>query len=101
MSGLGRLAVSEGPHVIKVSGPVNETHNIALESGYFERWFSKPVWILNLGGEAVLRRHHPRVLRERHSEPAPAGGRRDIFSPAAYRLHLHGRAQPASGQEQE
>lgn len=54
VGGLGRLSVSEGPHVIKVSGPVNETQNVALGSGYFERWSRNPTWILNLGGEAVL-----------------------------------------------
>ena len=54
VAGMGRLTVAEGPHVVKVSGPVQETQNIALSSGYFERWFSKPVWILNAGGEAVI-----------------------------------------------
>jgi tetratricopeptide (TPR) repeat protein len=54
VGGMGRLTVSEGPHVVKVSGPVQETYNIALASGYFQRWFGKPVWILNPGGEAVI-----------------------------------------------
>jgi tetratricopeptide (TPR) repeat protein len=54
VTGMGRLTVPEGPHVINVSGPVNETSNIDIASSYFERWFSTPAWVLNLGGEAVL-----------------------------------------------
>lgn len=54
ISGLGSVTVAEGPHTIRVSGPVNETHNIALKSGYFERWSSQPAWVLNLGGEGVI-----------------------------------------------
>ena len=54
VSGMGRLTVAEGPHVVKVTGPVNETHKVFLQSEYFDRWFSNPVWVLNLGGEAVL-----------------------------------------------
>jgi tetratricopeptide (TPR) repeat protein len=54
VNGLGQLTVSEGPHVVKVSGPVNETRQIALDSSYFDRWFSKPAWVFNVGGEAVL-----------------------------------------------
>ncbi len=91
--GMGRLTVAEGPHVVKVSGPVQETQNIALDSGYFERWFSKPVWIFNLGGEAVMEEAYSCVLRGRHSGLAPASGRRALFAPAAYRLHFHRRTR--------
>ncbi len=54
INGLGNVIVAEGPHVIKVTGPVNETDNVDLESGYFGRWFRKPIWVVNLGGEGVL-----------------------------------------------
>jgi tetratricopeptide (TPR) repeat protein len=54
VSGLGRLTVPEGPHVITVSGPVTETLNVELDSGYLERWTNNPAWIFNLGGEGVL-----------------------------------------------
>ena len=54
VSGLGRLTVAEGPHVVKVSGPLDASYDVALSSGYFARWFSQPAWILNLGGEAVV-----------------------------------------------
>lgn len=55
VSGLGRLAVAEGPHTLRVTGPVDETHQIEIAAGYFDRWFQSPVWVLNPGGEAVLR----------------------------------------------
>ena len=54
ISGMGQVIVEEGPHVVKVSGPLNETHNIPVASGYFERWLSQPVWLVNVGGEGVL-----------------------------------------------
>lgn len=54
VDGMGLLTVSEGPHVVKISGPVEETHQIDLQSEYFERWSHSPVWIVNPGGEAVV-----------------------------------------------
>lgn len=54
VSGLGRLTLSEGRHRLQVGGPVEETHDIALHSGFFERWSGSPLWVLNPGGEAVL-----------------------------------------------
>lgn len=54
VNALGSLTVAEGPHVVKVTGPVNETRNFDLETGYFDRWTSQPVWLLNVGGEGVL-----------------------------------------------
>lgn len=50
----GRLVVGEGRHRIQLSGAVNETHEVNLQSTFFDRWFGKPAWILNPGGEAVL-----------------------------------------------
>jgi len=54
VDGMGRLTVAEGPHVVKVSGPVDESHQVDLASGYFERWTHSPIWIVNPGGEAVV-----------------------------------------------
>jgi tetratricopeptide (TPR) repeat protein len=50
----GQLVVSEGRHRIQLSGAVDETHEVDLQSTFFDRWFRKPAWILNPGGEAVL-----------------------------------------------
>lgn len=71
VSGLGKIAVAEGPHTIHVSGPVDETHNVELSTGYFDRWFRTPAWVVNPGGEAILQEVHlvyaatPRPSRQR------------------------------------
>ena len=38
----------------RLSGAVDETHEVDVQSAFFDRWFRKPVWVLNPGGEAVL-----------------------------------------------
>ena len=48
------LAVSEGPHHIKMTGAVNDSLDVNLAAGFLDRWFKKPLWVLNPGGEAVL-----------------------------------------------
>jgi tetratricopeptide (TPR) repeat protein len=55
IQGLGTLPVAEGAHTVRVHGPVEETHDVNLATGYFDRWFRSPAWVLNPGGEAVLR----------------------------------------------
>jgi tetratricopeptide (TPR) repeat protein len=50
----GNLVVAEGKHHIRVSGSVEETRDVEIGSGYFERWTHSPLWVLNPGGEAVL-----------------------------------------------
>ena len=52
--GVGRLTMSEGRHAVQVSGPVEESLEVDLSAGFFDRWFKKPAWILNPKGEAVL-----------------------------------------------
>ena len=54
ITGLGSLTVSEGRHRVQVSGPVEETLELEVIAGFFDRWFKKPAWILNPNGEAVL-----------------------------------------------
>lgn len=52
--GMGEVAVAEGPHRVRLGGPVNETHDVNVESAFLDRWTNHPVWVLNPGGEAVL-----------------------------------------------
>lgn len=54
VNGLGKIAVAEGPHRVRITGPFDESHDIEVASGYFERWSSSPAWVLNPGGEAIL-----------------------------------------------
>ncbi|HWE36735.1 MAG TPA: hypothetical protein VG406_09220 [Isosphaeraceae bacterium] len=52
--GVGRVSLGEGRHRVKLGGAVDESHAIDVRSGYFRRWFGRPIWVLNVGGEAVL-----------------------------------------------
>jgi tetratricopeptide (TPR) repeat protein len=52
----GEIPVSEGRHRVALSGPVEESRDIELTSGFFERWTRSPLWVVNPGGEAVLDR---------------------------------------------
>jgi tetratricopeptide (TPR) repeat protein len=79
IDGSGSLTLAEGPHKVRVSGPVEETHDIALSAGYFDRWFRKPVWVLNPGGEAVLQE-----VRHVYSANPPPAGQRVIVGQAFF-----------------
>lgn len=48
------IPVTEGTHNITVTGAVNEQYTIDVSSGYWARWSSNPVWIVNVGGEGVI-----------------------------------------------
>ena len=54
ISGLGRVVTGEGHHRIKLTGAVQETHEVDLHTRYIDRWFKKPVWVLNPGKEAIV-----------------------------------------------
>jgi tetratricopeptide (TPR) repeat protein len=80
----GSLITSEGHHRVKMSGPVTETQEVDLETGYFERWMSKPVWVLNPGREAVL--EEATVYYAEH--PRPSQGRLIVGQPFVFRAHI-------------
>jgi len=48
------IPVTEGTHNITVTGAINEQYTIDVTSGYWSRWSSNPVWIVNVGGEGVI-----------------------------------------------
>lgn len=50
----GQIIVAEGKHRVRLTGPVDETHDLAIEAGFLDRWFKKPAWILMPGGEVPL-----------------------------------------------
>ena len=54
IAGTGQLVVSEGRHQLQLSGAVSESHRVDVQSTFLDRWFRKPLWLLNPGGEAVL-----------------------------------------------
>ncbi|MEZ6123858.1 MAG: hypothetical protein R3C49_11855 [Planctomycetaceae bacterium] len=48
------ISVTEGSHVVRISGEISEEHRIDVTSNYWERWTSTPVWIINAGGAGVI-----------------------------------------------
>ncbi len=52
--GPGQIIVGEGKHRVRLTGPVDETHDLDLQAGYLDRWLKKPAWILMPGGEVPL-----------------------------------------------
>lgn len=48
------LTLPEGLHRVAVSGPVTAQYDVPIESSYWSRWFSKPVWVVNVAGTAGL-----------------------------------------------
>jgi tetratricopeptide (TPR) repeat protein len=68
VDGLGKLTVAEGAHTIRVTGPVDETHQVEIAAGYLDRWFKSPVWVLNPGGEAVLQ--ETRIVYSQNPRPS-------------------------------
>ena len=48
------ISVAEGTRKIRISGPVDEQHELNVESSFWKRWSATPVWIVNVGGEAII-----------------------------------------------
>ncbi|WP_165235315.1 tetratricopeptide repeat protein [Aquisphaera insulae] len=53
-AGLGKLTAAEGRHRVEISGPVHETVDLDMAAGFFDRFLSKPAWVINPGSQAVL-----------------------------------------------
>lgn len=54
INGRGTLTVAEGPHHIKVTGPIQDEIDINPQSTFFDRWMKNSAWVLNLGAREVL-----------------------------------------------
>jgi tetratricopeptide (TPR) repeat protein len=93
VSDLGRLVVSEGHHRVKMSGPVADTQEIDVQAGYFQRWLSKPVWVLNPGLEAVF--EEDTLYYAEHPRPHPEGRRLIMGQPLVVRSHIDYAFEPA------
>lgn len=48
------LTLPEGLHRVAVSGPVTAQYDVPIQSSYWSRWFSTPVWVVNVAGTAGL-----------------------------------------------
>src|SRR5206468_2201559 len=52
--GMAEIVLPEGRYQARVSGAVTQQVDFRIESGFFDRWFRKPVHVLNPGGSAIL-----------------------------------------------
>jgi tetratricopeptide (TPR) repeat protein len=52
--GYSELNLPEGTYHAIVSGARAESVDFDVRSGYFDRWFGNPAWVLNVGGAAIL-----------------------------------------------
>lgn len=48
----GAVTVPEGQHVIRFQAPFQSEQTFEVRSGYFDRFFKKPAWVVNLLGSA-------------------------------------------------
>ena len=48
------LPLKEGRYHAVISGPVKQELDFEIKAGYWSRWFDDPVWVLNVGGSALL-----------------------------------------------
>ena len=52
--GMQTLTMSEGTRRIRVAGADVEEHALDVAAGYWDRWTKNPVWIVNVGGAAII-----------------------------------------------
>jgi tetratricopeptide (TPR) repeat protein len=52
--GTTEFTLGEGRHHASISGVAPEEIDFELRTSFLDRWFNDPVWILNVGGAAVL-----------------------------------------------
>ena len=48
------VPIAEGPHHVVISGGLTDELDITLSSGFFDRFFSTPLFVLNPGGTSLL-----------------------------------------------
>lgn len=54
VQGVDRVSLTEGTYVARVSAPFAEEIEFTIRDDYWHRWFDDPIWVLNLGGKAIL-----------------------------------------------
>ncbi|MSU58496.1 MAG: tetratricopeptide repeat protein [Pedosphaera sp.] len=62
------MRLPEGRYHATITGPVKQEVDFEIRSGYWGRFFDHALWILNVGGSAVLER----IDAVYHSEPEPS-----------------------------
>lgn len=52
------VVLPEGKYHAHITGPVDQTVDFQITTGYFDRWGGTPAWLLNVGGAALLEERH-------------------------------------------
>jgi tetratricopeptide (TPR) repeat protein len=52
--GLRSIVLPEGHYHAVTSGPVDQEFEFEVREGYFDRWFSSSLWLINVGGGALI-----------------------------------------------
>jgi Tfp pilus assembly protein PilF len=52
--GLRTITLPEGHFHAAIHGPVEQALDFELRDSYFRRWFSHPLWLINVGGAALI-----------------------------------------------
>ena len=79
-----QIPISEGHHQAKITGPIEQQVDFDVEAGYFAHWFKDPVWVLNIGGAAIL--SDSTIVYA--VNPQPGTRRLIIGEPFTYRAHV-------------
>ena len=54
VTGMLTLTMPEGIRRVRVAGAAVEEHTLDVKAGYWERWTRNPVWMVNVGGAAII-----------------------------------------------
>jgi tetratricopeptide (TPR) repeat protein len=52
--GVSELSLPEGHYHATITGPVKQDIDFDVRDTYFNRWFGDPLWLINVGGGALL-----------------------------------------------
>lgn len=52
--GIGQIEVGEGRYHVLIGGAAVQEFDIDVRTGYWDRWGGDPVWLINVGGAALL-----------------------------------------------
>lgn len=83
VDGLQQLPVSEGNHTIRISGAVNAEHRLLMQTSFWRRWSDQPVWIVNVGSEALIAN-----LRVHYAAVPQPPSYHFLMSPTVYLKHI-------------
>jgi len=53
-TGVEKMVLPEGRYHAVISGPVKEEVDFVVRDDYFNRWFGDSLWVINVGGGALL-----------------------------------------------